>query len=194
MQRTVNDLVMRDSFTTGEVALLWNVAPRTVTKVTDRAYDALPSYRIGGGLDRRMPRDTLVTFMKTHGIPLMRLEDPLVPRILFACTNKAVVEEFSGDAFIVRFAETVLATGIALQLFWPALVVLDYDFCPDADAVSREVRAYPTHPIVVGIGMGQHVGYENVDSFVNKKLIADGLLRVDLIRLLAKRYENKKGG
>ncbi|MSR73543.1 MAG: DNA-binding protein [Candidatus Pacebacteria bacterium] len=191
MQRTVNDLVRQDVFTTGEVALLWDIAPRTVTKMTDRTHDSLPSYRIGDGLDRRIPRDTLLVFMKAHGIPLMRLEDPFVSRVLCICTNGSIAEEFSKGSFLVRSAKNLLAAGIELQAFWPALVVLDYDFCPDADAICLQVRAYPTHPVVIGIGMDVNVSHEYPDYFVSKKLIAEGLLQVDVGRLLTKRYEKK---
>ncbi len=191
MQRTVNDLIRQDVFTTGEIALLWDVAPRTVTKMTDRTHNPLPSYRIGDGLDRRMPRDTLLIFMKAHHIPLMRLEDPSFPRVLFVCTNKDIVEGFSGQSFSVRFAGNLLDAGIELQSFWPALVILDYDFCPDADVVCAQVRAYPTNPLVIGIGMDMNIPHEYVNSFIDKKLAIEGLLQVDVGRLLAKRYENK---
>jgi len=53
--------------TTGEVARICNVAPRTVSKWFDSGQ--LRGYRIPGSKDRRIPLEQLVRFMKSHGIP-----------------------------------------------------------------------------------------------------------------------------
>jgi excisionase family DNA binding protein len=58
----------RDVLTTGEVAKICNVAPRTVSKWFDSGQ--LKGYRIPGSKDRRIPVSELVRFMKEHGIPL----------------------------------------------------------------------------------------------------------------------------
>ena len=57
----------RNVFTTGEVAKVCNVAPRTVSKWFDRKL--LGGYRIPGSKDRRIPIAELVRFMKEYGIP-----------------------------------------------------------------------------------------------------------------------------
>ena len=53
--------------TTGEVAKICNVAPRTVSKWFDKGL--LNGYRIPGSKDRRIPIDELVRFMHAHNIP-----------------------------------------------------------------------------------------------------------------------------
>ena len=53
--------------TTGEVANICNVAPRTVSMWVDRGL--LEGYRIPGSRDRRVPVAELVRFMKEHNIP-----------------------------------------------------------------------------------------------------------------------------
>lgn len=58
--------------TTGEVARICSVAPRTVSKWFDSGQ--LRGYRIPGSKDRRIPLDQLVRFMRLHGIPLNGLE------------------------------------------------------------------------------------------------------------------------
>ncbi len=58
----------RDVLTTGEVAKICNVAPRTVSKWFDAGQ--LKGYRIPGSKDRRIPVSELMRFMKEHGIPL----------------------------------------------------------------------------------------------------------------------------
>ncbi|MEM9111882.1 MAG: helix-turn-helix domain-containing protein [Planctomycetota bacterium] len=57
----------KDILTTGEVAKICNVAPRTVSKWFDSGQ--LKGYRIPGSKDRRIPVSQLVKFMKEHGIP-----------------------------------------------------------------------------------------------------------------------------
>ena len=58
----------KDVLTTGEVAKICNVASRTVSKWFDSGQ--LRGYRIPGSKDRRIPVNSLVKFMKSHGIPM----------------------------------------------------------------------------------------------------------------------------
>jgi excisionase family DNA binding protein len=58
--------------TTGEVAKICSVAPRTVSKWFDQGH--LRGYRIPGSRDRRIPVDQLVRFMRANNIPLDNLE------------------------------------------------------------------------------------------------------------------------
>ena len=54
-------------FTTGQVAKICKVAPRTVSKWFDSG--RLKGYRIPGSQDRRIPREYLIKFLKEHGMP-----------------------------------------------------------------------------------------------------------------------------
>ena len=56
--------------TTGEVAKICKVAPRTVSKWFDSG--KLRGYRIPGSKDRRIPMEHLIRFMRAHGIPPTR--------------------------------------------------------------------------------------------------------------------------
>jgi excisionase family DNA binding protein len=58
---------MRTVFTTGQVAKIAKVAPRTVSKWFDSG--RLKGYRIPGSQDRRIPRDKLIAFFKENGMP-----------------------------------------------------------------------------------------------------------------------------
>ncbi len=55
-------------FTTGQVAMICKVAPRTVSKWFDSG--RLKGYRIPGSQDRRVPKEYLIQFMQAHGMPL----------------------------------------------------------------------------------------------------------------------------
>lgn len=53
-------------FTTGEVARICKVAPRTISKWFDSG--RLKGYRIPGSQDRRIPREYLLKFLTEHGM------------------------------------------------------------------------------------------------------------------------------
>ena len=57
----------KNVLTTGEVAKICNVAPRTVSKWFDTGQ--LKGYRIPGSRDRRIPLNELKRFMKEYDIP-----------------------------------------------------------------------------------------------------------------------------
>jgi Helix-turn-helix domain len=58
---------IKDVFTTGEVARICRVAPRTVSKWFDRG--ALRGYRIPMSEDRRVTKEELIRFVKQTGMP-----------------------------------------------------------------------------------------------------------------------------
>jgi len=59
--------------TTGQVAKVCNVAPRTVTKWFDDG--RIGGYRIPGSRDRRIPLAELKKFMAANDIPISLLEE-----------------------------------------------------------------------------------------------------------------------
>jgi two-component system response regulator RpaA len=62
----------RSVFTTGEVAKMCKVAPRTVSKWVDSG--RLRGYRIPGSPDPLVPRNDLSEFLKQHGMSLADLD------------------------------------------------------------------------------------------------------------------------
>jgi CheY-like chemotaxis protein len=65
-------MAVKRVFTTGQVAKICKVAPRTVSLWFDSG--KLRGDRIPGSQDRRIPRDHLIKFLKEHGMPLGDLE------------------------------------------------------------------------------------------------------------------------
>jgi uncharacterized protein (TIGR02996 family)/excisionase family DNA binding protein len=72
-----NKLGAKQVYTTGQVAKVLQVAPRTVVRWFDTG--KLGGYRIPGSQDRRIPRDKLVPFIREHGFfePPPRPANPL---------------------------------------------------------------------------------------------------------------------
>jgi len=133
----------KEVLTTGEVARICHVAPRTVSKWFDTG--KLRGYRIPGSRDRRIPVDQLIAFMRAHEIPLDGLDggacrilimDPSIPRQLV----RALAE---GDRYEVRIADNGFDAGLAAQRFHPHVILLDAsDMEAEAVAICRNVRAH----------------------------------------------------
>src|SRR5262249_41127047 len=81
---------MKKVFTTGQVAKICKVAPRTVSKWFDSG--RLRGYRIPGSQDRRIPREHLIKFLKEHGMPLGELEEEGLHKILIIGADKLFVD------------------------------------------------------------------------------------------------------
>ncbi len=117
----------KDVLTTGEVARICNVAPRTVSKWFDSGQ--LRGYRIPGSKDRRIPMNALVKFMKEHSIPL----DGLVTgktRVLIVDDESEIVnvmEKVLGEQanYEVHTAHSGFAAGIECQKFQPHVILMD---------------------------------------------------------------------
>jgi excisionase family DNA binding protein len=81
---------MKKVFTTGQVAKICKVAPRTVSKWFDSG--RLRGYRIPSSQDRRIPREHLIKFLKEHGMPLGELEEEGLHKILIIGAEKLFID------------------------------------------------------------------------------------------------------
>lgn len=117
----------KDVLTTGEVAKICNVAPRTVSKWFDSG--KLRGYRIPGSKDRRILHSELVRFMRAHGMPLAGLESGLT-RILIAETD-ADLAMLLGKAleenarFEVKVVHSAFEAGAAAEVSRPHVMLID---------------------------------------------------------------------
>ncbi len=119
---------MRTIFTTGQVAKICKVAPRTVSKWFDSG--RLRGYRIPGSQDRRIPREHLIRFLKEHGMPLGELESEAMGKILLVgadATCRGNLEELmSNDDFRIEIAASGFEAGIQAESLHPDCVVVDF--------------------------------------------------------------------
>lgn len=127
----------KDVFTTGQVAKLCNVAPRTVTKWFDTGQ--LGGYRIPGSKDRRIPLAELKRFMKEHDIPTSCLEKGKL-RILVIDSRTAYARQFSDQlqtkgSFEVTCAHNSFDAGLMALKFSPNIILIDL-MSNEIDAVS----------------------------------------------------------
>jgi excisionase family DNA binding protein len=133
----------KDVLTTGEVAKICNVAPRTVSKWFDSG--ALKGYRIPGSKDRRIPVSQLIRFMKAHGIPLDGIMSGRT-RVLIVDDEQEVVDVLqkvlSEQAnYEVKTATTGFSAGLECERFKPHVLLLDVHLGEnDARQVANLVR------------------------------------------------------
>jgi len=116
-------------FTTGQVAKICKVAPRTVSKWFDSG--RLKGYRIPGSQDRRIPREYLIKFLKEHGMPLGDLEDEAMAKVLIVSQDQILVENLKRElpverSFKLSVAASGFDAGIQAESFHPDSIVVDF--------------------------------------------------------------------
>lgn len=120
----------KEVLTTGQVARICRVAPRTVSKWFDSGQ--LRGYRIPGSKDRRIPLAQLIRFMKAYGIPMDGLELDHKRRVLLVDEepelNDLIARALNETGrFEVRVAESAFEAGAVAGEFHPAIIVADVD-------------------------------------------------------------------
>jgi excisionase family DNA binding protein len=156
---------VKDVLTTGEVAKICNVAPRTVSKWFDSG--ALHGYRIPGSKDRRIPLNQLIRFMKQHGMPLNGL--------MTGCTRVQIVDD---EADIVEVLEKILeneakyeveiarsgfSAGITAEKFRPHVILLDMHLRDvDGREVCKQVKSSPDLQLTKVIAMSGKMSEEEL--------------------------------
>jgi two-component system, OmpR family, response regulator len=138
---------MKMVFTTGEAADICKVSQQTIIRCFDSG--RLKGFRVPGSRFRRIPRESLLVFMKDNGIPPDALDSGKT-KILVVDDDPEIVELFvdvlnRDGRFEVKTANTGYDAGIATQEFLPDLVILDY-MLPDinGNVVCQTIRQNPS--------------------------------------------------
>ncbi|MBP8303680.1 MAG: response regulator [Phycisphaerae bacterium] len=161
---------MKDLFTTGEAAEVCRVSQQTIIRCFDTG--RLEGFRVPGSKFRRIPRASLLKFMKVNNIPLDNLDSGR-RKVLVVDDDAEIVELISevltrDGRFDVRTASSGYEAGIATQQFRPDLILLDY-MLPDVNGnvVCQTIRKNPE--------------FENI-----RVIIVSGVIRQDEIDQLLK--------
>ncbi len=178
----------KDVLTTGQVAKICKVAPRTVSKWFDSGQ--LRGYRIPGSKDRRIPLNHLIKFMREHGIPLNGLEVGAVKIVVVDSDDAScqlLREALNPSAgFDVTTVGTAFEAGIAIESHHPAIVIVDVSL-PDIKPgdLIKHIRATDgleeTRLIAVSgaltDGQGQEIMQTGFDAFFKKPFDMPSLIR-----------------
>ncbi len=167
-----NPLLTKTVFTTGEVAEICKLSQQTVIRCFDRG--ELKGYRVPGSKFRRIPRESLLQFLKEHNLPLDELGRGKT-RVLVVDDDPAIVEMLvemleRDGRFEVQSASTGFDAGLRTREFQPDVIILDF-MLPDinGNAVCRRIRSDDALKDVRIIIVSGVVEREQVE-----KLIEDG--------------------
>jgi excisionase family DNA binding protein len=137
---------IKSLFTTGEAAEVCNVSQQTII----RCFDAgrLKGFRIPGSKFRRIPRESLVAFMRENGIPSDNFENGK-KKVLIVDDDAEIVELIADvlvrdGRFEVKSASSGYEAGIMTHQFNPDLIILDY-MLPDINGniVCKTIKSNP---------------------------------------------------
>lgn len=117
----------KNVLTTGEVARICNVAPRTVSKWFDSGQ--LKGYRIPGSKDRRIPVSELMRFMRKHNMPTAALSVDRI-RVLIVDSDiergSTLANDLSAKTnYDVQAVNSNFETGIIAQKFVPHVLLIN---------------------------------------------------------------------
>ncbi len=169
---------MKDVLTTGEVAKICNVAPRTVSKWFDSG--ALHGYRIPGSKDRRIPLNQLIRFMKHHNMPLNGLMTGS-SRIMIVDDEQDIVEVLEkileGEAkYEVEVAKGGFAAGITAEKYRPHVILLDMHLRDlDGRELAKHVKNNPDLQLTKVIAMSGKMSEDELKALTNAGF--DGYLK-----------------
>ncbi|MBN1766210.1 MAG: response regulator [Sedimentisphaerales bacterium] len=134
---------MKNIYSTGEAAEICKVSQQTIIRCFDSG--RLQGFRVPGSRFRRIPRESLIKFMKDNEIPLDNLDSGR-RKVLVVDDDPEIVElmvdvlERDGR-FEVKTATSGYDAGVLTQEFQPNLMILDY-MLPDVNGnvVCRTIR------------------------------------------------------
>ena len=167
----MQELKAKDVLTTGEVAKICNVAPRTVSKWFDTG--SLKGYRIPGSKDRRIPLNGLVRFMKEHNIPLNGLRTGNT-RVLIVDDEPDVtdvLEKILEDEarYEVEVATSGFAAGVMAAHFRPHVLFLNVhlaDVLPET--VVGLVKTQPDLQLTKLVAMSDRLDEASADRLTRQ--------------------------
>ncbi len=169
---------MKDLYTTGEAAEICKVSQQTIIRCFDSG--RVEGFKVPGSRFRRIPRQSLIKFMKDNNIPLDNL-DAGKRRILIVDDDAEILElltdVLSRDGrFETKTASSGYEAGIQTQQFRPDLILLDY-MLPDVNGnvVCRIIKSNPEFENTKIIIVSGVVKQDEIDGLL--KAGAEGFIK-----------------
>ena len=161
----------KNVLTTGEVAKICNVAPRTVSKWFDSGQ--LKGYRIPGSKDRRIPVNELTRFMKSHNIPVTALAVGKI-RVLIVDSDTTSTSDLADELkkqadYEVQTVHSNFETGLTAQKFCPHVLLISLlAEGIDAADICKNLRADEDLQTVKIIALANHLSDAESEALLQK--------------------------
>ena len=161
----------KNVLTTGDVAKICHVAPRTVSKWFDNGQ--LKGYRIPGSKDRRIPVSELIRFMKVHNMPTTGLAVGKI-RVLIADSNQvtssALADTLKSKAdYDVHIVRSNFETGAVVEKFAPhVLLVSLMAEGIDAADVCKGIRSNEDSETIKIVALANHLSDSESNALLKK--------------------------
>jgi excisionase family DNA binding protein len=191
---------MKKVFTTGQVAKICKVAPRTVSKWFDSG--KLRGYRIPGSQDRRIPREHLIKFLKEYGMPLGELEEEGWHKILIIGAEKLFIDRIKellpeDEDYRYEVAASGFEAGIRAESFHPDTIIVDLAMGrSEALQIAQNLRRNPqyTETQIIALALEDEAAPEGLVNYgfndVFKKPFDVALLAQRIRTLVEEKREN----
>ena len=174
---------MKKVFTTGQVAKICKVAPRTVSKWFDSG--RLRGYRIPGSQDRRIPREHLIRFLKEHGMPLGELEEEGWHKILIIGAEKLFIDRVKellpeDDDFKYELAHSGFEAGIQAESFHPDTIIIDLAMGrSEALQIAQNLRRNPAYEatLIIALASEDEADPEALDQLRLQRSVQEAVRR-----------------
>jgi two-component system, OmpR family, response regulator len=160
---------MKELFTTGKAAEICNVSQQTIIRCFDSG--RLEGFKVPGSKFRRIPRHSLVRFMKENGIPLDNINSGK-KKVLIVDDDGEIVELMvdiltRDGRFEIKTASSGYEAGISTEQFRPDVILLDY-MLPDinGDIVCKTIRKKPEFESIKIIIVSGVVKQDEIDRLL----------------------------
>jgi len=188
---------MKSVYSTGEVAGICKISQQTVIRCFDSGQ--LKGFRVPGSKFRRVPRDSLIKFMRENEIPLDQLDSGR--RSVLVVDDDPEIIELMVDVlerdgrFQVTTASSGYDAGIMTEETRPDILILDY-MHPDVNGnvVCKTIRQNPAFEhmkiiIVSGVVNQDEINQlidVGADAFLKKPFSIDELVNkmAELLELI----------
>jgi len=161
---------MKELYTTGEAAQICKVSQQTIIRCFDSG--KVEGFRVPGSKFRRIPRRSLIKFMKSNSIPLDNI-DSGKKKVLIVDDDLEIVELIADvlvrdGRFETRAASSGYEAGMLTNQFRPDLILLDY-MLPDinGNVVCHTIRQNPEFDNIKIIIVSGVIKQQEIDQLLN---------------------------
>jgi CheY-like chemotaxis protein len=187
---------MKEVYSTGDAAKVCRVSQQTIIRCFDSG--KLQGFYVPGSRFRRIPRESLVKFMKENNIPVSNIDSSKKKVLVVDDMPEIVdmlVDSLERDGrFEVKTATCGYDAGLLTQQFKPDVIVIDYVLKDiNANVVCKAIRNNPglEHTRIIVISglveddKVQELLGQGVDAFMRKPFQIDDLIGkiVDLLKI-----------